>query len=393
LIPKEPKSKVILNAAGVKSIERGNLWIWDTEIRKVEGESSPGSLVWISDKNGAFLGMGYINPLSRIRVRVLTREKQRIDKEFLKSRIEKAKRIREEFIKDDTNAYRVVFAEADFLPGLVVDRYAEFLVVQFHTAGMEKLKEEVVGALEEIFNPKGIYERSDFSVRKTEGLEERKGVLYGKEPPDTLLIKENGIQFLVDIKEGQKTGFYIDQRENRKMVKKYAKGKKVFDLFSYTGGFSIYCLYGGASHALSVDTSEKVLEIAKENARLNGFEKKHETVKADVFEFLEEIEKGEFLILDPPGFVKRIKDLENGMKKYLRLNTSAISRIENGFLFTSSCSGAVSFNDFSEMIIRAGKRAGKKIRILERAENPPDHPVNLIHPWSLYLKSLMLHVC
>ncbi len=391
MIPKEPEGKIVITDRGIKNIQQGSPWVWETEIKKEEKHLPPGALVWLSDRKGRFVGIGYYNPNSKIRIRMLTKERKKIDVDFLVQRIKNAHKLRRSLFNSCTNAYRIVFAEADYLPGIIIDKYDKFIVVQFHTAGAERMKEEVVKAINILFSPLGIYERNDIEVRKNEGLEERKGVLDGNPPPDVVMILENGIRFLVDIKEGQKTGFYIDQRENRKSIERYAEGRVVLDLFSYTGGFAMYALRGKAKHVISVDTSEKALHLAVENAKINGFNN-YTTVREDAFSFLEQHEEAELIILDPPGFVKRVKDIEKGSKKYIALNSMAISRIRDGFLFTSSCSGGLTMEDFKNIIRKSFQRTQKKVSILETRENPPDHPVNPAHPWSAYLKSMLLYV-
>jgi 23S rRNA (cytosine1962-C5)-methyltransferase len=411
------------------------------------GGPADSEIVDLRDLNGNFLARGYYNSRSNIAVRVLSfDEDDVIDTEFFEIRIlgayEKRRRLiegagvkaggagvkaggagagedggeeraaggnamgaaDEAGAENETNAYRVVFAEGDNLPGLIVDKYGDNLVVQFHTLGMDRLKEMVVEALVNVFKPACIYERSDVAARRQDGLEDLPtGILYGKlEGIDEgsfkslIEIKENGLKFLVDIAEGQKTGFFLDQRENRKAVMKYAKGKTVLNLFCYSGGFSAYALAAGASHVTGVDISQQAAELSDINLRLNGFSSSlFENITADVFKYLEtavrEGLKFDVVIVDPPAFVKSQKNIDQALKAYSRLNEMALRVLaDNGVLVTSSCSYYVTPQLFKGSLFQAVLRAKKDLSVIETKSQPADHPVRLFFPEGEYLKFFVM---
>ncbi len=359
-----------------------------------------GTVVDIVAADGRFLARGYYNSKSNIAVRVLTFEQEEIDLEFFKKKMQAAWDYRKEYVGDDTMAYRVVFAESDGLPGLIVDKYGEYLVVQIHTLGMEHLKALVVDSLIAIFKPKAIYERSDVNVRKQDGLTTMpQGLLYGKLPKvakGRIEIEEHGVKFLVDVVEGQKTGFFLDQRENRLALQKYVSGKKVLNLFAYTGGFSCYALAAGAESVVSVDISVEASKLCDENVALNRFKKgTHKSVTSDVFAYLDKAfdkkEVFDVVIVDPPAFVKSQKDLETALKAYTLLNAQALKVLrKGGLLVSSSCSSYVTPELFQKALFQAAMRGGNDLIILEQRSQPFDHPLRLFFPEGQYLKFFVL---
>jgi len=374
-------------------------WLFSDAILKPEGIAD-GELcdVFLSDKQ-TFFGRGYYNSKSKIVVRFLTRNQQHVvDQHFFEDRLRELKAIRERFIyTDKTNAYRLVFGESDGLPGLVLDKYDEVYVMQIHTAGMEMLKPVVVEAIKKVFDPKTLYERSDVNVRLLEGLKECPSQhLFGEELAGDIVFKENGIPFYVDVVHGQKTGFFLDQRENRKSLQKYVTGKTLLNAFCYTAGFSVYAALAGASRITSMDISKHAIEAAKNNFQLNGLDsEKFEFVVADVFRYLSDCIKEkigfDIIILDPPAFVKNAKSLDKGMAGYLQINEFALKMLPvGGILVSSSCSAFVTDAMFQKMLTLASHRTRCNLKVLEIRHQPPDHPFNLDFPEGKYLKFWVL---
>ncbi len=382
------RAKVLLKKGVHTKIVRGNPWIYDNEILKVEGDFSPGDVVDIYDSSKSFIGRGFINPNSKIRVRVVTRKEEEINKDFFRERILKAWEYRKKVV--DVDSCRVVFAEADFLPGLIVDKFSDVLVIQTLALGIDRFKEVIVELLDEIFNPRGIYERNDVSVRELEGLPQVKGFLKGKF--DTKVeILENGIKMIVDVENGQKTGYFLDQRENRASLKGLVDGAEVLDVFCYTGGFSLHALKYGASKVISVDSSGTALGMAKENAKINGFIDKIEFIEENAFDLLRRFHKEgktfDVVILDPPAFAKSSKNLDSALRGYKEINLRAMKIIrDGGFLITCSCSQHVTRELFEKVIESASFDANRLLRLLEFRYQAKDHPILLSHPESLYLK-------
>lgn len=391
-------SRVRLKKGRDKRLLSGHPWVYRTDIDAVRGPATPGDVVLLENHRGKPLGLGYYNPLSFIAVRFLTPDpEETVDTAFFARRIERALEIRQRLFKDGaTDAFRVVFAEADFLPGLIVDRFGALLVVQFLTLGMEKRRHEILEALKEVLHPEGIYERSDVEVRKKEGLEERAGWLYG-EGDTRVLIHENGIPFFVDVARGQKTGHFLDQRENRKALSLYVQGAKVLDCFTYTGGFGIHAAVFGAREVVGIDVSEWAVGVARDNARLNGVEEKVRFAVADVFEALREFckkrESFDLVVLDPPAFVKGKEALEGALRGYKDINLFAMKLLPpGGILVTASCSHHMSEELFLEVLESAAHDARRRLQVLERRGQAQDHPVLLGYPESLYLKCFILRV-
>ncbi len=392
-------AKVVLKKGKEKSLLRRHPWIFSGAIKRVEEPFQDGDVVDVVDAKGKFLARGYINTRSQITVRILTWQEEEVDSAFWRRRLEIAIKAREGlFLPGHTESVRLVNAESDGLPGLVVDQYGQYLVVQFLTLGIERWKETITELLWELLKPKGIYERSDVDVRLKEGLEPVAGLLRGEEPPDRLEIRENGLKFWVDVKRGHKTGFYLDQRENRLRVKGFALGKEVLDAFSYTGAFGVYALSGGAKRVVHVDSSEEALEMAKANVELNGFPVRDEDfVRGDVFEVLrkwrQEGRLFDLIILDPPKFAHSKEQGDDAVRGYKDINLMAMGLLRpGGILFTFSCSGLVPPELFQKAVFWAALDAGREVQVIGKMSQARDHPFSLNFPEGEYLKGLILRV-
>ena len=355
-----------------------------------------GGIVDVLSHGKNFLGRGSFHPGSSIRVRIWTFEDKPVTEEFIYDKLRIAINIRQNNLNlFPKTCCRLVYAESDGLPGLIVDSYSKFLVTQFLTGGVEVWKENIVALLKEITNIENVYERSDVDVRELEGLQQSKGVLAGKEPPDILQITENGLDFLVDIADGQKTGFYLDQRENRLNTRKYAQGKSVLNCFSYTGGFSLNAWKGGADHVLSIEASEDAVELAKKNASLNGDDREcFDWIVGDVFEELRKLrdrdQKFDLIILDPPKFAPTVSQVQAASRGYKDINLLAFKLLSpGGVLATFSCSGGVSRELFQKIVADAALDAGVNTSVLEFLSQSPDHPIALNFPEAEYLKGLV----
>lgn len=372
----------------------GHLWVFSNELVGSPKRLAPGSLVELRDMKDAFLGIGYANPHSLIAVRILTRVKEEIDSAFFVKRIRAALDLRRRFVKD-TDAFRAVFSESDGLPGLIVDKYGDTLSIQFSTLGMEAQSGLVISALEEVFQPKTIVLRNDTSIRTLEGLSMEKKVIKGG--LETLpVIKERGTVFEVDPMAGQKTGFFLDQAENREALKALVGRGKSLDLFCYTGAWAIKLAEAG-SDVTGVDSSETAVKQAERNALLNNLSEKCAFIRSDVFEFVKaEVLKGsryDAIVLDPPAFVKSKANIKEGLKAYRELNASCMKLLKDGGLFaTSSCSFHVERLAFLDMLRSAARSAGKTGRILEVRSQAKDHPIALAVPETEYLKCVIMAV-
>ena len=387
--------RVVLKAEKDKPIRAFHPWIFSGAIDLVDDDFKAGDLVKVLSHQEQFLGIGYLNPRSQIAVRMLTFRDETIDASFFIRRFEEAKQLRTAFIPPKTDAYRVIHSEGDFLAGLIVDRYGDFLVAQFLTAGMDRLKPIVIQALEQVFPAKGIYERDDPDARQLEGLQETLAVLRGEEPPDFVEITENGNRFIADIKHGQKTGFFFDQKENRKKVAALAKGKRMLDCFSYSGGFSIYAANAGAASITTVESQARALNTLKTNFELNGLSgEAYQFVCEDVFEFLrKETAIYDLIVLDPPAFCKNKNQINQAARGYKDINLFAMKRMApGGILFTSSCSSFIDPDLFQKIVFGAAKDATRNVQIIEKTSHPYDHPINIYHPEGEYLKGLFLRV-
>ncbi len=388
-------AKVILKENIKSRIKNGHPWIYENEIEKVEGEYESGDIVDVFYHSMDFLGKGYINNNSRIRVRLLTRKNIKIDKEFFVEKLKKILSIKSKLVKD-TEGFRVVFSEADGLPGFVVDKFGEYLVIQIGSLGMEKLKPFLIDALVEVLSPKGIFEKSDYAAREREGLEKFRGWIY-KNGPELIEFRMNGLVFYADTL-GQKTGFFLDQRENVRLIKDFVGGKEVLDVFSYTGSFAAHSLKYGARHVILVDYSKRALDVANMILKKNGFDGKYELINANAFDFLRKLYKEgeklfEVIILDPPAFAKSFEDRRRAYRGYKEINLRAMKLLkEGGTLVTASCSRVVTEQDFLIVLYDAASDAKKKIQILKRGNQPPDHAPTLNIFESFYLKFFIFNV-
>ena len=384
-----------------RTLKAGGLWVFDNEIESVMGDFEDGDIVVVHDYDGYGMGRGYINRHSKIRIRMLTRNKdQEIDAAFLKMRVKEAWEYRKKTV--DTSSCRIIFGEADFLPGIVIDKFADVCVVQSLALGIDRLKPVILQALKEVLAEdgmilRGIYERSDVKVRKNEGMELYKGFIG--EPFDTNVeIVENGVKYMVDVKYGQKTGFFLDQKYNRLAIQKLCPGAKVLDCFTHTGSFALNAGIAGAASVLGVDASELGVEQARLNARLNGLEDRVQFQCADVFDLLPQLEeKGEkfdVIILDPPAFTKSRSSVKNAVKGYREINLRAMKLIKDGgFLATCSCSHFMTYELFTQTIHQAARNVHKRLRQVEYRTQAPDHPILWAAEESYYLKFYIFQVC
>ncbi len=394
-------AEVVLKKGQGRSLKAGGLWVYDNEVDKITGEFSDGDFVDVLDFDGYFLGKGFINTKSKIIVRIMSRVKgQEIDKKFLEMRVRAAWEYRKRTV--DTNSCRVIFGEADFLPGLVIDKFSDVLVVQSLALGIDRIKGQILDILtcilaEDGIAVRGIYERSDAKVRELEGMERVKGFL--SEPFDTIVqIQENGVIYEVDVEEGQKTGFFLDQKYNRAAVKALASGMKVLDCFTHTGSFALNAALGGASSVLGVDVSELGIRQAIRNAELNHMEDKVKFLCASVFELLPKLEaEGEvfdFIILDPPAFTKSRSSVKNAVKGYREINLRGMKLLrDGGYLATCSCSHFMTPELFMETIGQAARSAHCRLRQVEYRTQSADHPILWSAEESYYLKFIIFQVC
>ncbi|MBU1149651.1 MAG: class I SAM-dependent rRNA methyltransferase [Proteobacteria bacterium] len=384
--------RIILKKGRDAALRRGHPWVFSGALASVEGKLEPGDIVLAADATGRNLGLGFFNT-GDIAFRLLTdNPAARIDAGFWRRRIERALALRRQVVPPETDAFRLVNAEGDGMPGLVVDRYGGYLVFSIGTAGMEKWRETLVGLMVEAVGPVGIYERSEGRSRQLEGLAERICPVVG-EIPETAEITENGLRFVVDLIAGQKTGFFFDQRLNREIVGALSREAAVLNCFSYTGAFSVYAVRGGAKRVVSVEASAAANEIACRNLVRNGLSpKNHPVLTANVFDYIRETEEVfDLIILDPPAFAKSRKDVARSARGYKEINLQAARRLrEGGLLATFSCSNPIDPELFEKIVLGAVRDAGKTAQVLRLLGAGPDHPVNLAHPEGCYLKGLLL---
>lgn len=387
-------AKIILKRGEEKEIQTGNQWIFDNEVEKTEGSYEPGDIVDVHSFKNTFLGRGYINPKSKILVRLLTRNQEEINREFFRKRISDAWEYRK--MLGYTQSCRVIFGEADLIPALIVDKFGDYLSIQTLSLGIEKYKDIIVELLDEIIEPKGIYERNDVPLREKEGLEQKKGFIKG--PFDTTVeIYENEVKMLVDIENGQKTGYFLDQRENRAALRPFVKNARVLDTFCHTGGFAMHAAYYGAKEVTAVDISEHAIEYVNKNAALNGLSHSIKGVTANVFDLLKDYqvqgEKFDVVILDPPAFCKTKSALEGAYRGYKEINLRGMKLLKpGGFLITCSCSHYMFPEIFTKMIKEAAKDARKILRLVESRTQSKDHPILFGSDESLYLKCMIVQV-
>lgn len=392
--------EVWLKKGRERAILRRHPWIFSGSVARVEGDPTDGDIVEVRGADGEWLARGYLNRRSQIQVRLLTWDQaESVDGEFWRRRVERAIAGRAALADTlDTNAYRLIHAESDGLPGLIVDRYGDFLVVQFLALGVDRRREAIVSALDEFLSPRGIYERSDVDVRQKEGLEERSGTLLGQEPPQCVDFMENGCHFRGDLRGGQKTGFYLDQRENRARLPSFCSGADVLDGFSYTGAFAVYAALGGAARVTLVDSSAPALALARDNLALNGHDPEaHEFVEGSVFDVLREYRNRDrdfdVIVLDPPSFAPTPRLAERAARAYKDINLLAFKLLRpGGMLFSTSCSGGVSAELFQKILFGAALDAERDAQIIGYLRQGADHPVALTFPEGAYLKGLICRV-
>ncbi len=388
--------KIYLKAGKEKPLLARHHWVFSGAILKMEPTVGTGKVVDVYSSDHKYLGTGVFNEKTSIAVRMLSFTPTRIDANFLWDRLHRAYELRKQFFPDEsvTNAYRVFHAEGDFLPGLVVDRYGTGLVVQLSVLGLEPFREDIAESLSAMMKPSFLYERSEGHSRSEEGLAASQGLLRGS-LPESLVIVEDGMRFAVDVTTGQKTGFFLDQRDNRRLVRDTSKGKKVLNCFGYTGAFSVAAVAGGALRTVTVDSSAPALEAARENFRLNGIDAgQHDFIRANVMELLRKPgEKYDFIILDPPAFAKHQNAVQAAFHGYKDVNLHAIKAVvPGGLLLTCSCSAHVDAALFQKIVFTAAADAGRNVQIIRKMAQPVDHPVNLFHPETEYLKALLLRV-
>ncbi|MHB9098273.1 MAG: class I SAM-dependent rRNA methyltransferase [Syntrophales bacterium] len=386
--------RIVLKKGRDTALRRGHPWLFSGAVASMEGMPAPGDIVLASDASGRPLGLGFLGT-GDIAFRLVTEDSaERIDTCFWRRRIERALALRRKVIPPETDAYRLVNAEGDGLPGLVVDRYGGYLVMTIGTAGMEKWRETVIGLLVEILAPAGIYERSEGRSRQLEGLPDRIGPATG-EIPEKTEITENGLRFEVDLLTGQKTGFFLDQRLNREIIGAFSGSAAVLNCFSYTGAFSVYAARGAAERVVSVEASASANETACRNLVRNGLSpERHPVITANVFDYFRETQESfDLIILDPPAFAKSRKDVARAARGYKEINLQAARHLrEGGVLATFSCSNAIDPELFEKIVLGAVRDAGKTAQLLRLLGAGADHPVNLAHPEGRYLKGLLLYL-
>lgn len=393
--------KVKIKQKSGRQLKQGGPWIYDNEIDEVENGISDGDIVKVEDFDGYPLGIGFINTKSTIQIRMLTRNSDvEINREFIKKRVQNAWEYRKKVI--DTSSCRVIFGEADFLPGIVIDKFSDVLVVESLCLGIDNLKMDIVNCLKEVLlsdgiTIKGVYERSDAKVRLKEGMERYKGFI-GDEFDTDVLIEENNVKYIVDVAEGQKTGFFLDQKNNRLAIQKLCKNASVLDCFTHTGSFALNAGIAGASEVLGVDASELAVKQAEENAKLNNLSDKVKFTCRDVFDFLPELEKEgkkyDVVILDPPAFTKSRSSVKNAVKGYREINMRGLKLVKNGgFLATCSCSHFMTPELFTSTIGQAAKSVHKRLRQVEYRTQAQDHPILWSADESYYLKFYIFQVC
>lgn len=393
---------VTLKKDGGRMLKAGGPWIYDNEIESIMGHFEDGDMVLVHDFDGYPLGRGFINRNSKLTVRMMTRDREtEVDESFIRMRVKNAWEYRKK-VMDDVSSCRVIFGEADFLPGLVVDKFADVLVVESLALGIDRFKGLIVDILKELMEAdgihiRGVYERSDAKVREQEGMERYKGFIG--EPFDTKVeIVENGVRFYVDVKDGQKTGFFLDQKYNRRAVAKLCRGARVLDCFTHTGSFALNAGIAGAEHVTGVDASELGVSQARENAALNGLAERVEFICGDVFDLLPRLEKqGEkfdVVILDPPAFTKSRSSIKKAVKGYREINLRGMKLVKDGgYLATCSCSHFMDQELFTKTIGQAAQNVHKRLRQVEFRTQAPDHPILWGAGDSYYLKFYIFQVC
>lgn len=393
-------AQVILKPGREKSANNRHPWIFSGAISRVEGNPSNGDVVDVWNSKARFVARGIYNEKSQIQVRLLSwNPNDMIDESFWRRRLRRAIAGRQALIQSqETDAYRLVYSEADGLPGFIADQYGTWLVVQFLSMATERHRSVIINTLVDLVGPQGIYERSDTDAREQEGLVPIAGPVWGEVAPDLVEIVENNHTFIVDVKLGHKTGFYLDQRDNRERLGKYCQNKEVLNAFAYTGAFSVYAAYGGAARITNVDSSERALQLAERNMRRNGFGDREDVyAPADVFEILRAYVankwKFDVVILDPPKFAHSKRQVEKATRGYKDINMLGMKLVKpGGVLMSYSCSGTVSSDLFQKVLFGASVDAGRNVQIIERLSQASDHPILLTYPESEYLKGVVCRV-
>lgn len=390
---------IILKKGKEKAAVLRHPWIFSGALDKIKGKPANGEIVAVWSASQEFLAYGYFNDQSRVALRLMEwNQDVVIDEAWYTQKLKEAIASRTHLLDDNTNTCRLVFSEADLLPGLIVDKYADFLSVQILSAGIETVKDVIINILRSLLNPKGIFDKSDAGARKHENLDPTQGLLWGEEPPEFIEVKENGVVYHINIAEGQKSGFYCDQRDNREILAAYTKGKTVLDCFCYSGGFTLNSLKAGASHVTSVDSSALAIETLKHNLSLNGFSDTMQTsVQSDVNKqlrvFKDESQKFDVVVLDPPKYAPSRSALDRAARAYKDLNRLGMLLLQpGGILATYSCSGAVDMETFKQIIAWAALDAGREVQIIKQFHQPEDHPIRMSFPEGEYLKGLLLRV-
>ena len=394
--------KIVLKKGREESLRRFHPWVFSGAIAQIQGSPAEGDIVAVHAFDGSFLAYGHYQ-VGSIAVRVLSFDADVLAPDFWEVMLSRALQVRVAcglHGSENTTCYRLVHGEGDNLPGLIIDYYDGVCVMQAHSAGMFRAKHHIADALQKVYGDtlKAVYDKSSGTAPFKAGLDLVDGYLYKREDftADELVVLENGQKFIVNWTEGQKTGFFLDQRDNRALVGSLAKGRNVLNLFCYTGGFSIYALANGAEHVDSVDSSKKAMMMVDRNVAENGFEpSRHTSLCCDAIEYLRDVPEGKYdlMIVDPPAFAKHRGALKNALRAYQRLNAAAISKVApGGFVFTYSCSQVVDKEAFALAVFSAAAQCGRSVRILDRLNQPCDHSVNIYHPEGEYLKGLLLYV-
>ena len=400
--------RLIITAKGTRWVEQGHPWIYEGEVIRQEGDCENGGLMDAVSEKGKYLGTGFFSKYSKIRLRLLSRNaNDRFDAAFWQRRLQYAWDYRKTVMQDDISCCRIIFGEADGFPGLTVDRFSDLLVTQTLSIGMERVKDIIFPALVELLRQdgqeiRGIFERNDVAIRELEGMAQNKGwyVLPGETPPESPVteIRENGVYYVVDVENGQKTGFFLDQKYNRLAVARLARGKRVLDCFTHTGSFALNAAMGGAAHVTAVDVSASAIEMARQNARRNGLEDRMDFITADVFDLLPELAAQgkapyDFIILDPPAFTKSRKTVDSAQRGYKEINLRALKLLPRGGYFaTASCSHFMPSELFVKMLRSAALDAGVELRQIEARQQAPDHPILWNVPETDYLKFYIFQV-
>jgi 23S rRNA (cytosine1962-C5)-methyltransferase len=393
---KVERVKIVLKSGKEQSLRRFHPWVFSGAIKKMYGNPVEGDLVDVYDNKDTFLAVGHYQP-SSIAVRILSFKEETPDIDFFREKIKSAIEYRKAIgilANPQLNVFRLIHGEGDGLPGLIVDFYNGVAVMQMHSIGFYRIRNEIASILAEVLENRisAVYDKSEGTIPHMSGITAINEFLFGNSEP--VIVIENGYKFKIDWTTGQKTGFFIDQRENRKLLEKYTEGRSVLNMFGYTGGFSIYAMKNAAL-VHTVDSSFTAIELANENIKLNyGDDKRHESFQVDAFDYLNHIkDQYDLIILDPPAFAKHNNVLANALQGYKRLNIKAIEQIKpGGIIFTFSCSQVVTKENFRKSVFAAAANTGRSVRILHQMSQPPDHPVNIYHPESEYLKGLVIYV-